>query len=346
MEIPAPMEPLLAVEDLRTKFTSPDGDVVAVNGISFEINTGETVGVIGESGSGKSQTFMSILGLLARNEIVAGSARFQGEELIGTSKRALNKVRGGAIGTIFQDPMTSLNPYLTIGRQLTEMLIVHRNVKAKDARYAAAQALSTVGLPNPTTQLRRYPHQLSGGMRQRVMIAMALISDPELLIADEPTTALDVTVQAQILELLGSIGRDRQCSVSLISHDFGVVAGLADRILVMYAGSIVEQGPAAELFRTPRHPYTRALIACTRGLDPNPQSEPDPDLPPSHLPSIPGQPPDPGRLPMGCAFQPRCGDSRARCLLSAPDSYPIGKNRYSACFLERKGMAPKEVPAP
>jgi oligopeptide transport system ATP-binding protein len=340
------MEPLLVVDDLHTLFTSPGGDVTAVNGVSFEIKPGETVGVVGESGSGKSQTFMSILGLLAANGVATGSARFNGQELIGASNKDLNKVRGRAIGIVFQDPMTSLNPYLTIGRQLTEMLMVHRNTSAKDARYAAAQALSTVGLPGPSAQLSRYAHELSGGMRQRVMIAMALIADPQLLIADEPTTALDVTVQAQILELLRNIGRDRQRSIILISHDFGVVAGLADRILVMYAGTIVEEGPAADVFQSPRHPYTQALMACTRGLDPESNEAPNPELPTGHLPTIPGQPPDLRRLPMGCAFQPRCSQARARCLLSAPESYPVGDERRSSCFLEREGMAPSLVPSP
>jgi oligopeptide transport system ATP-binding protein len=337
------MEPLLKVTDLATRFSTPDGDVAAVNGVSFSINPGETIGVVGESGSGKSQTFMSILGLLSRNGTVTGSAKFRDQELIGATKKTLNKVRGRAIGTVFQDPMTSLNPYMTIGRQLAEMLTVHRDMKARDARYAAAQALSTVGLSEPAAQLNRYAHELSGGMRQRVMIAMALIADPELLIADEPTTALDVTVQAQILDLLRSIGRDRQRSVILISHDFGVVAGLADRILVMYAGTIVEEGPVEDIFRSPRHPYTQALMACTTRLDPAADEAAGSD---GRLSSIPGQPPDLRRLPMGCAFQPRCKDARARCLLSARESFEIGENRRSACFLERKGMELRGSGAP
>jgi len=198
-------------------------------------------------------------------------------------------------------------------------------MKRKDARYAAAEALSTVGLPDPAARLNMYPHQMSGGMRQRVMVAMALIADPELLIADEPTTALDVTVQAQILSLLRTIGRDRDRSVILISHDFGVVAGLADRVLVMYAGTIVEEGPTADLFRAPQHPYTQALLKCTPRMD----QALDP------LPSIPSQPPDLSRLPMGCAFQPRCPDAMARCLLSPPEIYDLEPGRRSACFLER-----------
>ncbi|NQV21942.1 MAG: ABC transporter ATP-binding protein [Rhodospirillales bacterium] len=320
------MTPLLEVNNLETRFKTPDGEVAAVNGVSFSINPGETVGVVGESGSGKSQMIMSILGLLARNGTMTGSVRFRDQELVGASARDLNRIRGRSIGTVFQDPMTSLNPTLTIGRQLTEMLVVHRNVKGKDARFAAIDALGTVGLPDPAERMRMYPHQLSGGMRQRVMIAVALIADPELLIADEPTTALDVTVQAQILGLLRSVARDRDRSVILVSHDFGVVAGLADRLLVMYAGTIVEQGPAVDLFRAPRHPYTQALLACTPRLD----------ITLDRLPSIPGQPPDMRRLPMGCAFQPRCDDAMARCLLSAPGNFPAGPGRRSACFLEQE----------
>jgi oligopeptide transport system ATP-binding protein len=321
------MPPLLQVENLQTRFSLPDGEVAAVNGVSFSINPGETVGIVGESGAGKSQMFLSILGLLARNGTATGSARFQGHELIGASAQDLNTVRGRSLTTVFQDPMSSLNPYLTIGRQLTEVLEVHRGVDRKEARYAAAQALSTVGMPDAAERMRMYPHALSGGMRQRVMIAMALICEPELVIADEPTTALDVTVQAQILGLLHNMARDRGRSVVLVSHDFGVVAGLADRVLVMYAGSIVEEGTTEDLFRAPQHPYTRALLKCTTRLD---QST-------GELPSILGQPPDLRRLPMGCAFQPRCPDAMARCLLSPPECYDTGGGRRSACFLERSG---------
>lgn len=330
------MAPLLQVRDLTTRFATPDGEVAAVNGVSFDIEPGETVGVVGESGSGKSQMMMSIIGLLARNGSVAGSVVIEDQELIGAGASVLGRVRGRAIGTVFQDPMTSLNPYLSVGRQMTEMLTVHRNIKGKDAQSAAARALGVVGLPDPAGQLRQYPHQLSGGMRQRVMIAMALIADPALLIADEPTTALDVTVQAQILDLLRDVARDKNRSVILVSHDFGVIAGLADRVLVMYAGTIVEQGPAEELFQSPRHPYTQALLACTLR----------PDSAADELPSIPGQPPDLRRLPMGCAFQPRCDDAMARCLLSAPESYAVGTTRQSACFLEQDGKWPDRNPEP
>ena len=261
------MSALLDVQDLTIRFATPDGEVVAADRIGFGVGKGETVGLVGESGSGKSQTVLSIMGLLAKNGRASGHVGFNGQNLLGLSAADLNKVRGVDIAMIFQDPMTALNPYLRISRQMTEVLIEHRGADAASARKKSLELLDLVGIPDSKSRIDLYPHEFSGGMRQRVMIAMALLCEPKLLVADEPTTALDVTVQAQILELLQQIRREREMAILLITHDLGVIAGLADRVLVMYGGRIVEEGPVNPVFATPAHPYTQGLLHSSPRLD-------------------------------------------------------------------------------
>ncbi len=290
------MPPVLDVRGLEVRFTTPDGVVEAVNDVSFAVEPGETVGIVGESGSGKSQVFMSVMGLLASNGRASGSVRFQGEEILGRPARELNRIRGARMSMIFQDPMTSLNPYLTIERQLTEVLETHRGLTASQARSAAVAMLERVQIPEAERRISHYPFEFSGGMRQRAMIAMALLCQPELLIADEPTTALDVTVQAQILELIRELKQAGRTALVLITHDLGVIAGLCERVLVMYAGRIVESGPVRDIFKDPQHPYTAGLLASMPRLD---ESDGAP------LSPIPGQPPNLQRLPSGCAFSDR-----------------------------------------
>jgi oligopeptide transport system ATP-binding protein len=318
-------ESLLAVEDLRTRFTTPDGIVAAVDGVSFTLKPGERLGVVGESGSGKSQLFLSLLGLLARNGSASGRALFGRRDLLALPRRDLNRVRGAEIAMVFQNPMSGLNPYLTIGRQLTEVLTTHKGMSEASAKLAASDMLARVGIADARPRLRLYPHEFSGGMRQRVMIAMALLCDPKLIIADEPTTALDVTIQAQILDLFRDLARSSGAALVLISHDLGIVAGLCDRVLVMYAGRIVENSPVETLFADPRHPYTRGLLA----------SLPRPDAPArTMLPTIAGQPPNPHDLPSGCAFSPRCPSVMERCRSEQPPLFASAPGREAACFLE------------
>ncbi len=321
------MSPLLDVEDLTIRFATPDGEVVAGDCIGFRIDVGETVGLVGESGSGKSQAVLAIMGLLAKNGRAEGAIRFAGRDLLTLSAKELNKVRGVDIAMIFQDPMTALNPYLKISRQMTEVLIEHRGVDAASARRTSLDLLDQVGIPDPKSRIDLYPHEFSGGMRQRVMIAMALLCEPRLLIADEPTTALDVTVQAQILELLQQLRREREMAILLITHDLGVIAGLAERVLVMYGGRIVEQGPVDPIFAAPAHPYTRGLLRSSPRLD---------ELRAERLATIPGQPPDLQALPAGCAFAPRCAEAFDRCTRERPALRPIGRDglRAKACHLE------------
>ncbi|WP_144140531.1 ABC transporter ATP-binding protein [Paraburkholderia sp. BCC1884] len=303
--------PLLEVKDLSVRFTRREGAPVdAVQGVSFSLEAGRTLGIVGESGSGKSQTVMALLGLLAGNGKVSGSATYRGENLLTMNEAALNKIRGDRIGMIFQDPMTSLNPFLTIERQMTETLQLHRKMSRREARRRAVETLEAVRIPDAARRITMYPHEFSGGMRQRVMIAMALLSEPEILIADEPTTALDVTVQAQIIELLRELNRERGTAIILITHDMGVVAGLCDDVMVMYAGQTVEQASATALFAAPTHPYTLGLLNALPRL-----SDDDDDRP---LQTIPGNPPLPGEVGAGCAFAPRCAFSDERCRESRP----------------------------
>jgi oligopeptide/dipeptide ABC transporter ATP-binding protein len=322
---------LLDVSDLRVRFETYHGTVRAVDGVSFSLDEGETLGLVGESGSGKSVTNLGIMGLVPSppGVVEAGHILLDGRDLVQMSDAQLRRVRGNEVAMIFQDPMTSLNPLLTVERQLTEVLELHRNMTRAEARRAAAKGLDEVGIPDPERRLDQYPHELSGGMRQRVMIAMGLLCEPKLLLADEPTTALDVTIQAQILELMKDLQERRGTAIILVTHDLGVVAGMADRVHVMYAGRLVETGPIGPLFKDPRHPYTRGLLQSV------PRLTGDPDV---ALDSIPGQPPDLADLPPGCAFAPRCSFATPTCELDRPSLDPeqgpgASKDaRSSACF--------------
>ena len=316
-------ETILDVENLAVRFATPDGAVSAVDGVSFAVRAGEALGVVGESGSGKSQLFLAIMGLLAANGRTEGHVRYHGRDLLGLPPRALNAIRGGRIAMVFQDPMTSLNPYLRVSRQLTEVLVVHAGLSEAAARAQAIEMLERVRIPDARRRFDLYPHEFSGGMRQRVMIAMALLCRPDLLICDEPTTALDLTVQAQILELLVDIRRDFGTAIVLISHDFGVIARLADRVMVMYAGRAVETAGAEQMFDTPRHPYTRALLASLPRTDAGSDAE---------LATIAGQPPNLQRLPPGCAFAPRCPQAEARCRDAVPPLVRVAEGCAAACI--------------
>jgi len=290
---------LLSVRDLNVRFVTRRGTINAVNGISFDLEPRDTLGIVGESGCGKSVSSLAILGILPKpaGRVTAGQVLFEDRDLLTLPRRELRALRGSDIAMIFQDPMTSLNPVLTVGRQLTESLTTHLGMDRGQARLAAADLLDRVGIPDPMRRLRDYPHQFSGGMRQRVMIAMAIACKPKVLIADEPTTALDVTIQAQILELLRSLVAEEGMALILVTHDLGVVAGVCERTHVMYAGRFVETGPTSELFAHPRHPYTVGLLNSVPRLDADQKQR---------LRPIGGVPPDLGRLPAGCAFAPRC----------------------------------------
>ena len=313
---------LLDVNDLSVSFRTPRGTLQAVKGVSFRVEPGRCLGIVGESGSGKSQTMLGLLGLLPDNGIVSGSALFEGQELIGMPRRTLDRLRGDRISLVFQDSITGLTPHMRIGDQLAEMLQVHRGMNKKDALDAARSMLDVVRISEPERRLRQYPHELSGGMRQRVMIAMALLCKPSLLIADEPTTALDVTVQATIIQQFAKLKQHAQTAIILITHDLGVVAGVCDDVAVMYGGRIVEHGPAADLFAAPAHPYTRGLLACTPRID-RPTEGP--------LPTISGSPPPITESFPGCAFAPRCAYADAACDATRPDVRRVG-NLSAACL--------------
>jgi|SRR5581483_6909120 len=317
-------EPLLAVEGLEVRFWTNRGTVHAVNGVSFEIAPGETLGIVGESGCGKSVTSLAILGLLPRaGRATAGSARLEGRELLALSDRELRSVRGREVAMIFQDPMTSLNPVLTIGRQIREALEAHFGLDRGAADARAADLLDQVGIPSAKARISDYPHQFSGGMRQRAMIAMALACEPKLLIADEPTTALDVTIQAQILDLLLGLVAERDTAMILITHDLGVVAGTCERVNVMYAGMFVETGSAEQVFGSPRHPYTLGLL----------QSVPRLDIPRGRqLQPIAGSPRDMLHEPTACPFQPRCRFAVEDSLLHVPQLVEVEHGHHVACF--------------
>jgi oligopeptide transport system ATP-binding protein len=301
---------LLEVSKLGVRFARHDGGPVdAVQDVSFALESGRTLGIVGESGSGKSQTVMALLGLIAPNGTVTGEASYCGENLLHMRTRELNRIRGERIAMIFQDPMTSLNPFLTIERQMTETLQLHRQMSRRAARMRAIEALESVRIPDAARRIGMYPHEFSGGMRQRVMIAMALLCEPDILIADEPTTALDVTVQAQIIELLRELNRERGTAIILITHDMGVVAGLCDDVMVMYAGRTVEQASARALFAAPRHPYTVGLLNALPRLT---------DASDAPLRTIPGNPPLPGMAGAGCAFAPRCAYALDLCRRERP----------------------------
>jgi len=317
---------ILRVDDLKVGFATEDGVVEAVGGVSFELQPGEVLAIVGESGSGKSVTAQTITGLTrAPNAKITGSVSYRGRELIGLDDDQLRDIRGEQIAMVFQDPMSSLNPVYRVGDQISEMIRAHRDVSKREASHRAIELLRSVGIPNPERRVRHYPHEFSGGMRQRVMIAMALALEPEVLIADEPTTALDVTVQAQILRLLDQLNRDRDLAVILITHDLGVVAEVADRVLVMYAGQIVEDATLDEIFYDPQHPYTWGLLGSLMRLD---QSRT------ARLAQIPGQPPSLLAPPSGCRFAPRCPHEFDKCH-ELPALQPrVGGNHLDRCWLD------------
>ena len=324
---------VLEVEDVRTRFHTTDAVVHAVNGVGFRLHEGELLGVVGESGSGKSVTMLSVLGLLPTPpaEVVSGTALLGGRDLLRMDRDALRQVRGAQIGFVFQDPMTSLNPVLSVGFQIAEPLRAHLGFGKAEAWRRAAQLLELVGIPAAASRLREYPHQFSGGMRQRVMIALALACDPKVLIADEPTTALDVTVQAQILDLVRGLRRDLGMAIVWITHDLGVVAGLADRVMVMYGGLVVERGGVEDIYLRPRHPYTRGLLRTLPRLDGGGAAA---DAPARRLPSIAGQPPNLTEAPSACPFAPRCDHAFARCWQDNPPLRLTCEGHEVACWLE------------
>jgi oligopeptide transport system ATP-binding protein len=321
------MAPLLEVRDLQTQFHTQDGVVKAVDGVSFHVNRGETLGIVGESGCGKSVTSLSIMRLIPNppGKIAGGQILFDGEDLLQISEEQMRHIRGNRIAMIFQDPMTSLNPVLTVGRQITESLELHMKLNKREAQHRAAELLDMVGIPSAGKRLDNYPHQFSGGMRQRVMIAMALSCNPELLIADEPTTALDVTIQAQILELINQLREELQAAVIMITHDLGVVAGMTDRVTVMYAGKVVEEGSTKEIFANPRMPYTIGLLRSIPRLDEEERRK---------LTPIRGLPPNLIDLPAICPFSPRCDYVQDACLAQTPPLRTVGPDHRAACLFD------------
>ena len=331
---------VLEVENVRTHFHTQEGTVHAVNGVGFDLAEGEVLGVVGESGSGKSVTMLSLLGLLPTPpaEVVSGAARLEGEDLMALDDEALRRIRGARVGFVFQDPMTSLNPVLTVGYQLVEPLRTHLGMDREVARNRAAGLLDLVGIPEPEKRLRAFPHEFSGGMRQRVMIAMALACSPKVLIADEPTTALDVTIQAQILDLVKRLRHELGMAIIWITHDLGVVAGLADRVMVMYAGQVVERADVKSLYGRPRHPYTRGLLRTLPRLD----GAGSPSASRRRLPSIAGQPPNLTQAPRSCPFAPRCPHAYSHCENENPVLASIAEGHEVACFYDVEADRPYE----
>jgi oligopeptide/dipeptide ABC transporter ATP-binding protein len=321
-------QPVLEVKGLSTSFFTDDGEVKAVRDVSFDLAAGETLGIVGESGCGKSVTALSILGLVSRpGRVVAGEILFKGRDLLHIDREELRQIRGGDIAMIFQDPLSSLNPVHRIGAQVEEAMRAHDKIASADVRPRGLDLLRQVHVPDASRRVRNYPHQFSGGMRQRVMIAMGLSNRPEILIADEPTTALDVTVQAQILQLLRDLNRDLGTSIILITHNLGVVAGLCSRVVVMYAGEIVEQGTTEQIFDAPQHPYTWALLRSLPRVDADRHER---------LRSIEGLPPDLIAPPTGCKFNPRCPFRLERCFSEAPELKPVGDGQVAACWVTMK----------
>ncbi|MEQ8354006.1 MAG: ABC transporter ATP-binding protein [Kiloniellaceae bacterium] len=320
--------PILEVSGLRTEFRTGAGIAAAVDDVSYAVRPGETLAVVGESGSGKSVTALSIMGLIPNppGRVVAGSVRYAGRELLGLSDRELQRIRGNEISMIFQEPMTSLTPVLSIGRQLMEPIVQHMKLGEQAARSRAVEMLRLVNIPEPERRLRQYPHQLSGGMLQRVMIAMALSCNPRVLIADEPTTALDVTIQAQILHLMKRLQEEFTTGIVLITHDMAVVAEVADRVIVMYCGRAVEEGPVEQIFETPRHPYTLGLLGAL------PRLRPEGAVGDIRLNEIPGIVPPLTRLPAGCRFAPRCGFASDRCRAEYPPFEKKSETQWAACW--------------
>ena len=344
-----PAEALLEVKNLRTSF----GSVHAVDNVSFNVRRGEAVALVGESGCGKSVTAMSIMRLLAPpGKITAGQVRFKNQDLASLSEKEMRKVRGNDMAMVFQEPMTSLNPVFKIGAQVAEAIRIHRRFSKKQAWQMAGEMLDLVSIPDPHKRLHDYPHQLSGGMRQRVMIAIALSCDPELLIADEPTTALDVTIQAQIMELLASLQKKLGLAVLLITHDLGVVAEFCERVIVMYTGRVVEDAPVRELFAKPAHPYTRGLLKSLPGATPisaaaaprtGDEAQSSYNPPAGRLPTIPGMVPSITNLPPGCKFNPRCPDVMEICLGNEPALMPVAPGQSARCYLHGDEADPERL---
>lgn len=328
--------PVLDVKDLKTVFLTRSGEVHAVNSVSFDLKAGELLGVVGESGSGKSVTMMSLIGLLPSPpaDIRGGTVIFEGENLLQMREERLRELRGARIGFVFQDPMTSLNPVFSVGFQICEPLRKHMGLNKAQARDRAVELLELVGIPDARRRLNDYPHQFSGGMRQRVMIAIALACDPDVLIADEPTTALDVTIQAQILELMKDLREKLGMAVIWITHDLGVIAGIADRVLVMYGGQVVEQAPVRELFSNPQHPYTRALLQTVPSLSGERAEK---------LRVIEGQPPILAAAPSACPFRARCSHAFERCNTENPPRVPVGPGHDAACFWDAATGGPRHA---
>ncbi|CAM4124228.1 oligopeptide/dipeptide ABC transporter ATP-binding protein [Palleronia rufa] len=320
---------LLEITDLSVTFDTDDGPVHAVSNLSLSVEKGETLGIVGESGSGKSQTAFALLGLLARNGRASGSVRFDGQEILGATTKEMNRLRADRMAIVFQDPMTSLNPYMRISDQMAEVLTLHRGMGKREAVSEAVRMLDAVRIPSARDRIRLYPHEFSGGMRQRVMIAMALLCQPDLLVADEPTTALDVTVQAQIMDLLDDLQKEFGMATILITHDLGVVAGFCERVVVLYGGRVMEEGPTDPLFARPTHPYTRGLLAAVPRVD-------DAD---AKMRAIPGAPPDMADPPPGCPFRPRCDFAGDDCL-RMPPLEPFDRNRARACRRPVAEVAP------
>ena len=321
--------PLLELHDLKTQFFTPEGVVKAVDGVSLELHAGETLGIVGESGSGKSVTALSVMRLQRPGKIVSGEVRFKGRDLTKLSEVEMREIRGQEIAMIFQDPMTSLNPVFRTGWQVGEPVRLHSGWDKVRAMGVAVSMLGKVGIPSPEKRARDYPHQFSGGMRQRAMIAMGLTTTPKVLIADEPTTALDVTIQAQILDLLRNVNREFGTATILITHNLGVVAGMCERVMVMYAGRIVESGPTVDVFAHPKHPYTWSLLRSIPRLDEE-RHEP--------LKPIEGLPPDLINLPSGCAFHPRCQFKVERCTRDVPALTRVGDTQLAACWVTQSGV--------
>ena len=325
--------PLLDVRDLTVSFETQEGRVCAVDRLSFTIEKGETLAIVGESGAGKSQMMMAIMGLLAENGTASGTAEFNGRDLMSLPPRELNRIRGREIAMIFQDPMTSLNPFLTIEKQMAEVVIHHQGLRRDQARAHAVEMLRAVRIPDPEERIKQYPHEYSGGMRQRVMIAMGLLCAPDLLIADEPSTALDVTVQAQITQLVSELSEESNMSVILITHDLAVVAETADRVIVMYAGEVVETGSVDDIFYRPCHPYTQGLLASVPRMDRDVGEG---------LHAIPGNPPNLQELPEGCRFRTRCTRAVDACR-SRPPLQDSGDGRSSRCFMDMNTGEPLDL---
>ncbi|GAA4706036.1 ABC transporter ATP-binding protein [Brevibacillus fulvus] len=318
-------QPILELVNLQTHFFTDNGQVPAVDGVTITVNRGEILGIVGESGSGKSVTSLSVMKLIPNppGKIVGGSIKFKGEDLVQASEKRMKQIRGNEIAMIFQEPMTSLNPVFTIGNQISEAIRLHTKASKAEARKQAIQILNRVGIPRAEQIVDEYPHQLSGGMRQRVMIAMSMACNPELLIADEPTTALDVTIQAQILDLMRKLNEDSGTAIMLITHDLGVVAEMCHRVVVMYAGNIVEEGDVRTILKQPKHPYTIGLL----------NSIPTMDGKKERLYSIPGNVPTPGSLKAGCRFAPRCEHATDKCRAAMPELLQVGENHRSRCWL-------------